>query len=166
MLDELSRNWTGAEEIRNWVEIKAILAEYRAFKDKAEELAATADGRMLDDIVSAELTPRTESLLAMLLGSPWADGDYDAEVPATNKLDEIGDFARAIEKIRDMMRAGGVRGARSQGPSGRDAMRNAWPPTCGRCWTNTRTIRINYKFQGAGHNRPEPSSSMHVTVDP
>lgn len=54
-----------------------------------------------------------------------AEGDYDSEVPATNKLDEIGDLARAIEKIRDTMSAGGVRGARAQGPVGADVRRLA-----------------------------------------
>jgi methyl-accepting chemotaxis protein len=73
-MDALSAQWTSADNVKAWVDAKAIRDEFSTAQDKVEAIADPANPQPGVEMLVAEAAPRANALLDILLGPVGAEG--------------------------------------------------------------------------------------------
>jgi methyl-accepting chemotaxis protein len=102
--DQFAEHFTNPENKRKWAEAKALLGDFRAAQDKAEQIAFTPDAYPATKLLTNEAGPRADAMLAAI--TRMIDEEQSLEATPERKAllkamaDIRGNFSAATAQLR------------------------------------------------------------------
>jgi methyl-accepting chemotaxis protein len=109
-MDELSKNWTNAENIRVWAEFKVTLEEFRVAQQQVEDIAHTIDEQPANKMLFVEAAPRAavimRSITAMIDEEMTLETNEERRQLLGAMADVRGTMGLALANIRAYLLSG------------------------------------------------------------